>query len=87
MTPSKRASISVEIPRDVADQSVLLGFLDERRMHPLRQFGLRKLGERTRKLRFMRNFPRALPAADPPQSHIGRQSFQQLSRRAHAERT
>src|SRR5713226_8648438 len=51
------------IPRDVADQPVFLGFLDERRMHPLRQFSLRKFGKRTRKLRFMRNFPLALPAA------------------------
>jgi hypothetical protein len=48
------------------DQPVFLRLRQQRFMQPLRQLSLGKFGERTGKLRLMRNLTRAFPPAYPP---------------------
>jgi len=77
------ASIRVE-SREIGPISLsLLRLFDQRRMQPPRQITFGKLRERSRKRRFVRIFPLALPAADAPQGNIGRQPLQQLPRGTH----
>src|SRR5580693_2286635 len=68
------------VPRDVADQAVLLGLADEGLMHKLAQFHLRELRKRSRERRFARYLPGRFPAANPPQLRVPLQSVQQLPR-------
>jgi len=64
------------IPADVADQTLPLGPLDQRCVHPLRPLALRKFGERARAYALVRHPRRRLPTAQPPQHNVGPQSVQ-----------
>ena len=65
----------------MTDEAILLGFPNQRLMHKLRQLHLRKLSEGSGKRGLMRHLLGRIPAADPPQLSVLRQSLQQLARR------
>ena len=73
------------IPADVADQTLPLGPLDQRCVHPLRPLALRKFGERARAYALVRHPRRRLPTAQPPQHNVGPQAVQQRPRRRQIE--
>ena len=66
---------------EVAHQPVVVRLPDQRFVHALGQLRVGELGEGAREDRLARHLAPPLPAADPPQHHIGVQPVQQHARR------
>ena len=66
---------------EVAHQPVVVRLPDQRFVHALGQLRGGELGEGAREDRLARHLAPPLPAADPPQHHIGVQPVQQHARR------
>ena len=66
-----------------AHPPVVVGVADQRCMRALGQLCVGELGEGAREDRLARHLALPLPAADPPQRHVGDQAVQQHARRRH----